>query len=209
MRKNWLLFVIFGFILALPLDMDAQGRRNNKGPKRKKGDKKEQTDFWKEQVWYGGSMVLNYGSTRNYSQFVIGVTPMVGFKIKDTPFSVGPRIGVTYVSLKGVGTDNEIHRVGLPTWTTAAFVRLKFLKKFFLHTEYELAWQKTAFLDRGYLALNQDGEVLTDRVQRDNFYIGGGYSPGGYEIMVLYNLNVPKNSLEQPFSIRGGFTYNF
>lgn len=210
MQKNWILLVVLSLLLALPTEMIAQGQRNNKDPKRKKKERTEKSNFWKEQVWYGGSMVLNYGGTRNFSRFIIGVTPMLGFKIKDTPFSVGPRIGYTYVSLKGVATDGNVHRVGLPIFTTAAFTRLKFLKTFFLHAEYELEWSKQAFLSGNYLALDsRTNKILTEKQQIDNFYVGGGYSPGGYEIMLLYNFNVPKNSLEQPFSIRAGMTFNF
>ena len=213
MNNKWLLLLVFGLFFLVVDDASAQTRRKSTGKKKRTTQKKEKTsksDFWKEQVWYGGSMQLGFGGNQNYSQFVIGVTPMMGFKIKKTPFSVGPRVGVTYMSLKGTGSDGKVHRANLPAYTTSAFARVKFLQMFFLHTEYELEWKREAFVDNfGRLVIDSDDKVLTDKTQRDNFYVGAGYNSGGYEIMVLYNLNIPENSLEQPFSFRGGFTWNF
>ncbi len=215
MKNNWLLILLFGLFFLVVGDASAQSRRKSTGKRRptthqKKKKTSEKPDFWKEQVWYGGSMQLNFGGTSNYSQFIIGLTPMMGFKIKDTPFSVGPRVGVTYMSLKGNASDGKVHRASLPAYTTSAFGRVKFLQQFFLHTEYELEWRKQAFVDQlGRLVVDRDGKVLTDRVQRKNVYIGAGYNPGNYEFMVLYNFNIPEESLEQPFSFRGGFTWNF
>ncbi len=215
MRYNWILLLLLGFFLMPAGDAYAQTRRRSTGKKKPKTYKKKEkesktSDFWREQVWYGGTMQLGFGGTSNYSQFVIGLTPMMGFKIKETPFSVGPRFGITYMSLKGNASDGKIHRASLPAYTTSAFARVKFLQQFFLHTEYELEWRKNAFVDSfGRLVVDRDGKVLTDKQQRKNVYIGAGYNPGGYEFMVLYNFNIPEESLEQPFSFRGGFTWNF
>ncbi|HHB78373.1 MAG TPA: hypothetical protein ENK85_03985 [Saprospiraceae bacterium] len=215
MKNNWLLLLVFGLFFFVAKDASAQTHRRSTGKHRtttpkKKSKESSNSDFWREQVWYGGNVQLGFSGGNTYSQFIIGLTPMMGFKIKDTPFSVGPRIGYTYVSLKGLGSDGQNHRVSLPSYTTSAFTRLKFLQQFFLHAEYELEWKKQAFIDsRSLLVVDRDGSVLTDKVQRDNLYVGAGYNSGGYEIMVLYNFNVPENSLEQPFSFRGGFTWNF
>ncbi len=215
MKYNWLLILVFGLFFLLAGDASAQTHRRSTGKRRPKVQKKVEKDddtkeFWKDQVWYGGSVQLGYSGYQNYSLFVIGVTPMMGFKIKDTPFSIGPRIGLTYRSVKGYGTDGQVHRASLPAYTTSAFARVKFLQQFFLHTEYELAWNRQVYVDNANrLAVDRNGKVLSEKIQRDNFYIGAGYNSGDYEIMVLYNLNVPENSLEQPFSFRAGFTWNF
>jgi len=210
MKYNWLLILVIGLFFMAVDDASAQTRRKTtkKRTTHKKKEEKSTSDFWREQVWYGGTMQLGFGGGNSYSQFVIGLTPMMGFKIKDTPFSVGPRLGITYISLKGIGTDNKIHRANLPAYTTSAFGRVKFLQQFFLHTEYELEWRKKVFFDNG-LSVDKNGKVLTEKEQRKNFYIGAGYNSGGYEFMVLYNFNIPEESWEQPFSFRGGFTWNF
>lgn len=208
MKNIWLLLIVFGLSIVAAPTLEAQQRR--KIHNKKKSKKKEKSDFWKEDVWYGGSVGLGFSGNSSYSRFLIGATPMMGFKIKKSPFSVGPRLGVTYVSLKGVGTDGKIHKVGLPSYTTSAFARVKFLEMFFLHTEYELEWRKSPYADRwGQLEIDIDGNVLTSKERRNNFYIGAGYNPGNYEIMVLYNLSLKDDTLEQPFSIRTGFTWNF
>lgn len=217
MKYNWIFLLVFGLFFVAVDDTAAQTHRRSTGKKRttthkkkKKSKDSETTDFWKEQVWYGGTIQLGFSGSQSYSQFVFGLTPMMGFKLKDSPFSVGPRIGVTYVSLKGTGTDGKIHRASLPSYTTSVFARAKFLQQFFVHAEFEVERRKQAFIDPARrLVVDLDGEVLTETIQRNNTYIGLGYNPGGYEFMVLYNFNVPDNSLEQPFSIRGGFTWNF
>ena len=60
--------------------------------------------------------------------------------------------------------------------------------------------------------MDNDGNVIKDRVGRFNPNVGVGYNSGGlvgYEIMLLFTLNQPANTLQQPFDIRIGFTYNF
>ena len=166
--------------------------------------------FWREHTWIGGSVALGFSGNSYSSQFVFGLTPMIGYKIPKTPLSVGPRLGYTYINLKGTGSDNRIHHANLSSSTAAVFGRVKFLRILFLHLEDEMEWRRQAFADPfGRLVIGPDGEVLTERIRRNNIYAGLGYNQGGYELLLLYNFKTPQNTIEHPFSFRGGVTWNF
>ena len=197
-------------ILALILlflgssSMNAQTRRTTK-PKEKtqKSDKYfDESGGFAHKLWYGGGVNLGFQGGTNSSQFNVGLSPMVGYKI--TPeLSVGPRFSFVYNSYKFGGTDGA-------SWTdysAGVFARYKFLQTFFLQTEYQYANQ---VIDLGYDRATNS--ILLIRSSRDNTYIGAGYNSGGlfgYEIAILYNVNVPANSFQSPLDIRAGFTYNF
>lgn len=172
----------------------------------------DESGGFKHRLWYGGSFNLGLSGSDGSSLFSIGVAPMIGYKIVGG-LSAGPRFGVTYTSIKSVDTQNKISSVGLTDFSLGAFTRYKAFQNFFAHVEYEYQSQQTAFGDSfNRIQLGADGKPIKERNSRQNYYGGIGYNSGGifgYEIMGLYNFNTPKDSFEQPFSLRIGFTYKF
>ena len=199
-------------ILALILlflgssSMNAQTRRTTK-PKEKtqKSDKYfDESGGFAHKLWYGGGFTLGFQGGTNSSLFSIGLTPMIGYKI--TPnFSVGPRVGFVYNSYNLEGYTGA-------SWTdysAGVFGRYKFLQTFFLQAEYQYANQVITF---GEDRSTNPFTIVPIRSSRDNTFIGAGYNSGGlfgYEIAILYNVNVPAGSFQSPLDIRAGFTYNF
>ena len=216
-------------ILLSNLDAVAQRRGSTKKDKEKESEEKQETvakpktkqstdkyfdesGGFKHRLWYGGNFILNYSGNNGQSAFTIGATPMIGYKIIGG-LSAGPRIGVIYTSIKGYDTQNKITSVGLTDYSVGAFTRFKVFKNFFLHAEHEFVSSALYGQDQfGYIAVGADGKAIKSREGRQNSNIGIGYNSGsliGYEIALLYNLTPLENSIQQPFDIRIGFTYNF
>lgn len=167
---------------------------------------------FKHRLWYGGNFILNYSGSNGQSAFTIGATPMVGYKIIGG-LSAGPRLGIVYTSIKGYDTRNQISTVGLTDYTIGAFARYKFLKNFFVHGEHQYVSAQFYGEDSfGRIILDANNKPFKDRQGRQSSNVGVGYNSGGligYEVALLYNLNPPANTIQQPFDIRIGFTYNF
>ncbi len=186
-----------------------------KKKKKKKADKEEKTFHFTDQLWYGGGGALNFSGGNNFNYFVFGLSPMVGYKIIE-PVSIGPRLSFSYNYLKGQGTDGNFYKTQPISYSVGVFTRFKFLRSLFVHAELEHESREIFYVDPfGYLAIDYiNGTILTDRITRENVYLGAGYnssSPSGwgYEILVLYNFLIPENSYELPFNIRVGLTYRF
>lgn len=179
---------------------------------KKTDDYFDESGGFKHRLWYGGNFNLGLSGSDGSSLFSIGVTPMIGYKIVGG-LSAGPRIGITYTNIKSYNTQNKISSVGLTDFSLGAFTRYKAFQNFFAHVEYEYQSQQTAFGDTyNRIQLDADGKPIKQRYGRNNYYGGIGYNSGGifgYEIMGLYNFNLPKDSFEQPFTLRIGFTYKF
>ncbi|HFA48824.1 MAG TPA: hypothetical protein ENJ95_07390 [Bacteroidetes bacterium] len=210
--KKIFLFSLLSIFFISAFSTDAYSQRRHK--KKKKSSKTDQyfdESGFANKLWYGGGFVLNFSGSGEVNQFAIGATPMVGYNVIGDIVSVGPRIGVIYTTIKGRGTDFGIHRVNLPSFTLGAFTRIKAFPNFFAQLEYEYETTKRYATANGLLFI-ENGEVFTAKETRDNVYVGVGYNSGGlwgYEIMLLYNLNEPENTLDLPISFRGGFTYKF
>ncbi len=163
---------------------------------------KKNTGF-RQQLWYGGSVGLGYQSFSSQSTFLFALFPMVGYKVSDA-ISIGPRLGASYRYIKTVGIDNRIYKFNPVEISGALFGRAKVLRRFFGHMEYEIANEKNPTTVNG-------STQITNRTDT-NFYLGAGYNSGGKiasEIYILYNFLEDDNTLEVPFVIRGGLTYNF
>ncbi len=185
-------------------------RPDNK--KKKTDDYFDEKGGFKHRLWYGGNFILNYSGANGQSAFTIGATPMVGYKIIGG-LSAGPRMGIIYTNLKAYDTQNRITTVGLTDYSLGAFTRFKVFKNFFLHAEHEYLSSTFYSEDQfGRVQLGVDGKPVKDRQGRQNSNVGVGYNSGGligYEVALMYNLNPPQNTIQQPFDIRIGFTYNF
>ena len=211
MKKILELSLIIGaLILCFNVDVSAQYGYGKK--KKKKKEKVEENDEYFDEsggfghkLWYGGGFNLNFSSNNFVSTFQIGVSPMVGYKI--TPeFSIGPRTAITYINLR-VNDGGQVLTSNPLTWSAGAFARYKVFQNFFGHAEFE--YQNAVV---GYNLLPNDLEPV--RQTQNNYFLGAGYNSGsgivGYEIYLLYNVNLPETVLNQsPIVIRFGLTYNF
>lgn len=207
MKKFNLYFsLVFAFAFLLNISIaDAQrGSRND--------EYFDESGNFASRLWYGGGFNLGFSGNNAFSLFNIGISPMVGYKVLDN-VSLGPRASLNYTHIKGTGTDNQIKKTQNLDYGIGAFGRFKVLQNFFAQVEFEFESRVNIFVD-GFsrFQLDANDEILKQRENRENFYIGAGYNSGGifaYEIMILYNTSVPDDSFESPFDYRFGFTYNF
>lgn len=208
--KKFIWFVLLAMVFSLVSSHGAYAQ------KRKKRSSKTDSYFdesgFANKLWYGGNFNLGFSGSGETNQFVFGLSPMVGYKLLNDIVSVGPRAGFTYNFIKGRGSDLAIHKVNPTSWNVGVFARVKPLANLFAHFEYEYANTKVVFVDQFGLLAVQNGEVIVESEVRDNVYLGVGYTSGGlwaYEILLLYNANLPEGDLELPFTFRFGITYKF
>ena len=218
MKKSYFIFLLLAALfISLPNDVEAQSRKRKKNRTSKVDKYFDESQGIAHRLWYGGGFNLGFNGNNLFNVFNIGVSPMVGFKLIDQ-VSVGPRVSFQYTSVKGIATDNNIRRVQPLSYSAGLFARYKFLPMIFAQVEYEYENSEYPLINGFNGALVWDNtlqEVATVREARDNVYIGLGYTSGlgfgtfGYEIMLLYNVLEPEDSLDLPFSLRFGFTYGF
>lgn len=154
-------------------------------------------------LWYGGNVGLGFSSSSFESLFQITIAPMIGYKVFEQ-LSVGPRVSITYINYRykfggNVSSANPV------SFSLGLFTRYKLFRNFFAHGEYE-------FENTPFFSFTNNGNIEVIRQQRTNTYVGAGYNSGSafaYEILLLYNLTLPENTVQSPFNIRFGFTYNF
>ncbi|MEI6577605.1 MAG: hypothetical protein WCO63_15630 [Bacteroidota bacterium] len=130
-----------------------------------------------DRLFFGGNLGLSFGTVT-----LIDISPLVGYKISPQ-FVAG--LGLTYQYYQ----DNTY----TPAYKTdvyggRVFARYYTKIQIFLHTEYEIL---------NYLQYTNFG---SQRVNENNFYVGGGYSQNvggrvGAEFLILYNLNQLPNSM--------------
>lgn len=193
MRLYLYRLLVFSLFLGLPLLSFSQ--RSSFG--------NSQADQSGGNWWYGGNFVLNFAANNNNSLFQIGVAPMAGYKFTPS-ISFGPRVSLTYSHYRTISFNTgETLRFNPVTWSLGMFSRAKIINPFFAHVEYSYE------SELGPIGFND--ELI--RQERGNIYIGGGINQGdgvlGYEILILYNTTLVTNTIESPWDIRVGFTYNF
>lgn len=183
--------------------------------KKKKSDK-DNAEYFDEsgnfmsRVWFGGGMVFPTFASRDYESFFqIGVSPMAGYKITNN-FSIGPRISLQYESYRAETISSGIFKFNPLTFSGGVFARYRIIPALFVHVEYEIAEEVAYFYDA---PPPFSTDIFMVRQQQNNAYVGLGYTSSGdllgYEISLLYNVNAPENTLQQPFDIRFGLNYNF
>ncbi|MCB0556580.1 MAG: hypothetical protein KDD02_23750 [Phaeodactylibacter sp.] len=201
LQLSLLLFVL---LLAFQVDGFSQG-------KKKKSDTDKYFDEsgnFASKLWYGGGFTLGFSGNNFESVFQFGLSPIVGYKITEN-FSVGPRASLVYIYYKAeTGTIDGVESTNLLNYGIGAFARYKIARTIFAHVEYGFDNEVSTL---GYNSISRKWEV--NRRLNNNAYIGGGYNDGngvwGYEIYLLYNLIQDDTSLNLPFDIRFGVTYNF
>ena len=112
---------------------------NSEAQKRSNRDIDEYFDdrgSFKDRLWYGADVTLNFFSVPGGNAFNAGIAPMVGYKITDA-FSVGPRIEILYRGERydiNTGTDLKFNSTN---YGVGAFTRLKVFNQYFIHAEYQ------------------------------------------------------------------------
>lgn len=207
-RITLLCFLAIAFVAAFTLDAHAQ-----RGKKKSSTDQYFDESGFVNKLWYGGGFNLGYAGGNTQSQFVFGLSPMVGYKVLDDIVSVGPRVGFEYNHIRVQDFSGKIYKTSPLSYNLGIFSRIKAFPNFFAHFEYE--YQNTESTDpnrNGYIEVDNNGNIITERVPYDNVYVGAGYTSGGlwgYEILLLYNVNQPNTTVESPFDIRIGITHKF
>lgn len=167
---------------------------------------REEPSGFAQQLWYGGGFNLGFSGNGAVSLFQLGVSPMVGYKIFE-PFSIGPRVALQYNLYSARTGNGGRDSAGPLSWAVGAFMRYKVVPMFFAHAEIELENQPVV-----YAGTN---ELQVSRRERNNVYVGGGYTSSqgfgsfGYELLLLFNLNRAENSVDLPYIFRIGLTYGF
>ncbi len=215
MKKIFLLSLL-AMVFTLGFQHDAFAQKRGKKKKSSKTDEYFDDSGFVNKLWYGGSFNLGFSGGNNQSFFAFGLAPMVGYKLIGDLVSVGPRVGFEYnhVRLQSFG-GGPVYKASPLSYSAGAFARVKPFRSFFAHFEYEYESAESTDPDRdGFIEVDQNGNIITERVPFDNVYIGAGYNSSmgglwGYEIMLLYNVNQPATTVASPFDIRFGLTYKF
>lgn len=179
-----------------------------KKKKKKKSDDEKPAFNWKEKLWYGGNFNLQFNQAFGQSQFLIGVAPMVGYKIIG-PLSVGPRIGLDYGLQREQYTSTQVVNTNVWNKTLGLFGRVR-VWNLFLHGEIDQFWQDFNLKDP------KTGEKITGGSSFGNQFVGIGWNEGrerdfGFEATLLYDFRQgrDKTTTQLPIEYRIGFTYNF
>lgn len=193
-------FAICLILCTFLQSLDAQRSRKSRRPVQ------EETSLV-DKLWYGGGFALGfYGgslSGAQSSEFFIGVSPMVGYKVTEN-LSFGPRMEVALLTGRYDFGRGDVQKITAVNYGAGLFGRLKFFNILFGHIEY-------GYLNQAFPVLTNDG-LGTERVGSDQFLIGLGYNSGypfGSEIYIVYDLLAPEDTVDLPITFRFGFTYLF
>jgi hypothetical protein len=189
----------FFFLGLMLLSQGAIAQRVQKKEHKEK-EEKSASDL-KNRLWYGGGFQLGFTSVYGGNVFSFGLSPMVGYKIIE-PLSVGPRVEVTYTSVKQVG----LKATNLVDIDAGIFVRMRVFRGLFLQGELSNEWYQEAY----------QGSNEKLKQQRFNQRLGAGWNfgtgeGGGSELGIFYNFAIANNldTYENPLGYRFGFTWNF
>ncbi|GJM34086.1 MAG: hypothetical protein DHS20C18_30870 [Saprospiraceae bacterium] len=196
--------------MALMLVSNSDLFAQQRGKKKKKSSKTDEyfddSGGFAHRLWYGGGISLGFSGGTGESVFQFGLSPMVGYKITEN-FSVGPRVSAIYTNYRIQISNDQVAKADPLSWGVGAFARYKIIPIIFAHVEYGIE-------DEALFTNIVGNEIVVARRTRSNMFLGLGYSsnsggPWGFEISILYNALLPDNSVESPFDLRTGFTYNF
>jgi hypothetical protein len=190
--------------LFLGIQADAFGQRSSDTDRYL-----DESEGFSHHLWYGGGFALDFYRNRrgDYRLFTVGIIPLVGYKITEE-LSIGPRFSLLYNHYRQDIGFGRVATANMLDYGVGVFTRYKVLRNFFIHLEYGLDSEEvpTPFL----LA---DNKWETARQVRNNGFVGIGYNNSagllGYDIYLLYNGLLDKNSIRQPIDMRVGITYNF
>lgn len=203
--KKALQFLVLVAVLMISFTHNAEAQKRKKS--RDVDEYFDDRGSFKDRLWYGADVTLNFFSVPNGNAFNAGIAPMVGYKITDA-FSVGPRVEILYRGERyniGTGTDLKFNSTN---YGIGAFSRLRVFNQYFLHAEYQ-----TLSNEIGYDIDFTNNQVLTSRSWEDHFFIGGGYSASGggigFQVSLLWDVLQEFSSQNVPIYYRIGINYKF
>lgn len=169
------------------------------------GDRPSQqrSDRFSDNLWYGGGVQLGFQANTFNSFFLIGLSPMVGYKVNNF-LSVGPRISLNYNRFTCDLGGNDRFKSGYLTWEAGLFARAKIINPIFIHAEMSLENRRL---------ITGCSEPI--KQNRSMPYLGIGYSPdngggGSTEFLLLFRLRRDgQNIIESPYVFRTGINFNF
>ncbi len=203
--KKALQFLVLVAVLMISFTHDAEAQKRKSS--RDVDEYFDDRGSFKDRLWYGADVTLNFFSVPGGNAFNAGIAPMVGYKITDN-FSVGPRVEILYRGERydiNTGTDLKFNSTN---YGIGLFTRLKIFQQYFLHAEYQ-----TLNNEVGYEVDFVNNKVLTSRSWGDHFYIGGGYGASGggvgFQISILWDVLQEFTSSNLPIQYRMGINYKF
>ncbi len=219
--KNVLKITLLLLVALMMMPDDAMAQRRKKKKKKKKTEQKMDSGFqWQRDLWFGAGGTLNFGGNNFAREFIIGITPMVGYKV--TPWlSAGPRFEVTYNTGRYDLGNGEITTLNMVDYGAGLFARAKSPFGIYAHVEYFVQGDEfplntagTRLIGNDLPSIDLNGKIETDRESIDAAFIGLGYnssgfSKWGYEIQLNYNVLAPEDTVNLPIDLRFGVTYNF
>jgi len=188
------LLLLFTFLFGV-MTADAQRTRKRDSTE----EYFDESGGFAHRLWFGGGFNLNFGGNGGTNTMILGLSPMVGYKINDI-LSVGPRVSFDYYEIFINGSNPRY-----AFWGIGPFARGKFTETIFAQVEYQI---------QGVSGLNDASDLFQANVDnRENFFLGAGYQSSGgglfgYEIMALYNF-LDQNEFNVPISFRFGLNWNF
>jgi hypothetical protein len=190
MRKIVLLFLMLCLTISAGIGQSIK--------KKPKSTQKEKSHFY-ERLWYGGNAVLSLSPKQDYSQSMVGLGFIVGYKIKPW-LSIGQRIAPTYVFSK---IDKMPLNYTLLDYGLVA--RAKICKVAFAQFGY--GRRNLAFPQIENAGLNMYRQSIKERI----LGLGLTHVIGrkvAVEFCFLYDF-VNNYEPESPFIFRFGASYNF
>ena len=190
-----------------PSGLELPGAQARREAKEKESAQIANSKFF---IYSGFSLGYNsyYAGTAQVSQFVIGASPALGYRITER-LAAGP--GITY-SYSNYSVDNGRNKSGGSLRSNnigiKAFAQFKVIDQFFIHGEYELTRARVLEYDTN----NTPTGGKIDRVIESPL-LGAGYRQqfsdrAAADIVLLYNLNDSFDSLYPNPVIRFNFLFN-
>ncbi|OAV42808.1 hypothetical protein [Lewinella sp. 4G2] len=157
-------------------------------------------------LWYGTGAILGFNSNTVQSNFVLGLTPIVGYKLNNW-LSVGPRAGITYNRIRFASFNSAPdEKYSFIEWSAGPFARALVYRGIFVHAEYSVTSEATG--------IDQNTNEVVKSTRFTPFLgaglqQGGGIGATGFEVLILFRLSQAELIGDRPFEIRTGINYNF
>lgn len=198
-----LLVLVAVLMISFTHDADAQKRKRSRGVDEYFDDK----GSFKDRLWYGADITLNFYSVQGGNAFNAGIAPMVGYKITDA-LSFGPRVEILYHGERyNIGNGQDL-KFNSTNYGLGLFSRLKVFDQYFLHAEYQSLNNEI-----GTSVDFTTNTINTSRTWDDHLFIGGGYGASGggigFQVSILWDVLQEFTSQNIPLYYRMGINYKF
>jgi len=209
--KKILLFCFLAGFLTVAFTNDAYAQRGKKKKSSKTDEYFDESGNFASKLWYGANIgnLGGFGGTFN-----VNLSPFVGYEfLPNASVGVITKFNYLFQSFGNTVIGGQNTRVTLSAldFSYGAFARYKVFNVAFVGAELE----QSGFtrLRGGFLQVDNDGNVLTQRESEPYFYLGGGYSNSngvwGYELAIYYNILDDPTYVRIPWDLRVGITYKF